>query len=141
MSHINIVVHAVWGTKSRTQIISDPVRIQLCDHIKYNAKKKSIFIDTINGHTDHMHSLMHLRSDLNIGDQMQLIKGESSHWLNGAGLLPNRFEWGDEYFAESVSPKEMHAVRAYIRNQQEHHKKISFEEEYNNFIKGVNLGC
>jgi len=71
---------------------------------------------------------------------MQLIKGESSHLLNGSGLLANHFEWAGEYFAESVSPRDMSGVRAYIRNQQEHHKKISFEEEYNHFLKGLNQG-
>ena len=140
MSYVNIAVHAVWGTKIRESVINDEILIQLCGHIKSNAKEKNIFIDTINGHEDHMHALMNLRPDLNIGNQMQLIKGESSHWLNGASLLKKHFGWADEYFAESVSPDHMEAVRAYIRNQKEHHKKISFDDELKNFLKNLNLG-
>jgi len=67
------------------------------------------------------------------------LKGESSHWLNGAGLLKKHFGWAGEYFAESVSPDRMEAVRAYIRNQKEHHKKISFNDELKNFLKNFNI--
>jgi len=67
------------------------------------------------------------------------LKGESSHWLNGASLLKKHFGWADEYFAESVSLDRMEAVRAYIRNQKEHHKKISFNDELKNFLKNFNI--
>jgi REP element-mobilizing transposase RayT len=70
---------------------------------------------------------------------IQLIKGEASHWVNKSGLLKERFEWQDEYFAVSVSESQVSAVRSYIANQENHHKKNTFEEEYQEFIKRYNL--
>ena len=65
---------------------------------------------------------------------MQLIKGESSFWINKHQLTKQKFEWQDEYFAVSVSESMLEKVRYYIRNQEEHHKKVTFQEEYDDFI-------
>ncbi len=71
---------------------------------------------------------------------MQLIKGESSYWINKNELTSQKFEWQDEYFAVSVSKSGLDAVRKYIHNQEEHHRKKSFQEEYEEFIKNYNFG-
>jgi REP element-mobilizing transposase RayT len=65
---------------------------------------------------------------------MQLIKGESSYWINKNNLIQQKFEWQDEYFAVSVSESGITSVRNYIINQEEHHRKSFFQEEYDNFI-------
>src|SRR4249920_2872295 len=114
MSHTNIMVHAVWGTKNRYPFLTPDVKQKVCNHIKENARNKGIFIDSINGDTDHLHSLMGLKRDLSIATQMQLIKGECAHWINSNRLIKNQFGWSDEYFAESVSPGDLNGVRAYI---------------------------
>jgi REP element-mobilizing transposase RayT len=66
---------------------------------------------------------------------MQLIKGESSFWLNKSSLLNTNFEWAEEYFAASVSDDKAEVVRNYINNQEEHHRILPFLEEYNRFLK------
>jgi len=73
------------------------------------------------------------------GDQtlqkiMQLIKGESSHWINKNELVKGKFEWQDEFFAVSVSESMIVKVRNYIRNQEKHHELQTFQEEYDGFI-------
>lgn len=65
---------------------------------------------------------------------MQLIKGESSFWINKEKLINDRFGWQDEYFAVSVSESMVERVRNYIRNQESHHKKVSFTDEYNELM-------
>ena len=65
---------------------------------------------------------------------MQLIKGESSFWINQHQLTEQKFEWQDEYIALSVSYSAVNKVRAYILNQKAHHKKKTFTEEYEEFI-------
>ncbi len=65
---------------------------------------------------------------------MQLVKGESSFWINKNRLTREKFEWQDEYFAVSVSESMIDVVRGYIRNQEEHHKEINFQEEYQKYI-------
>ena len=103
-------------------------------HISENAKEKGIYIDFINGYSDHCHCLISLGADQNIQKIMQLIKGESSFWINKNRLTKEKFEWQDEYFAVSVSESIIDKVRDYIKNQETHHKKKTFQEEYDDFI-------
>jgi len=70
---------------------------------------------------------------------MQLIKGESSYWINKNQLTPQKFEWQDEYFAVSVSESGLEKVRDYIKNQEEHHRRKSFIEEYKEYIQNYNF--
>lgn len=66
---------------------------------------------------------------------MQLIKGESSYWINKQKLTPEKFEWQDEYFAVSVSESNIDIVRDYIKNQEEHHRHKTFADEYDELIE------
>jgi REP element-mobilizing transposase RayT len=66
--------------------------------------------------------------------QKLMIKGESSFWINKYQLTKQKFEWQDEYFTVSVSEPMVEKVRTYIRNQEENHKKVTFQEEYDEFI-------
>jgi REP element-mobilizing transposase RayT len=68
-----------------------------------------------------------------------LIKGESSFWINKQKLIPHKFEWQDEYFAASVGYSSIENVRRYIANQEEHHKKITFADEYKMFLESNGL--
>lgn len=66
---------------------------------------------------------------------MQLIKGESSPWINKNSMTSQKFEWQDDYYASSVSPAKLNVMREYIKNQEEHHRKKSFQEEYQELIQ------
>lgn len=129
------MIHAVWGTKSRYPFLTQEIRKKVIDHIKENAKVKGIYIDRINGHTDHLHCLLSLNADMSISKAMQLIKGESSFWVNKQNLTASKFEWADEYYAASVSESRMAVVRNYIDNQEEHHRKETFTSEYEEFLR------
>jgi REP element-mobilizing transposase RayT len=130
------MVHAVWGTKNRFPFLSKGIRTDVINHIKSNAALKQIFIDELNGHNDHLHCLFKLNADLSISKTLQLIKGESSFWINKQSLTRSKFEWADEYYAASVSESKLEAARTYIRNQEQHHAKTSFQSEYEAFLKG-----
>ena len=135
MAFVKIWIHAVWGTKNREPVLENGILESVCDHIKENGKLKGIFIESINGYSDHLHCLMLLNADTSISKQMQLIKGESSFWINKNKIIKGKFEWADEYFASSVSEDKLDIARAYILNQQEHHKKVTFKDEYEKFLK------
>jgi REP element-mobilizing transposase RayT len=141
MSYVKIWIHSVWGTKNREPLLSKEIRKDLFRHIKENGKEKDIYIDSINGHLDHVHCLMALNADLTIAKAMQLIKGESTFWANKNKLVKPKLEWADEYFAVSISESMVENVRNYIKNQEEHHKKITFQQEYNEFIKKYKFYC
>jgi len=135
MGYIKIWVHLVWTTKSHKPLLTKEIRQNIFSHIRENAKKKNIYVDFINGYLEHIHCLISLGSGQNIDNILMLLKGESSHWINEQKLTKEKFEWQKEYFAVSVSESAVHRVRAYIKNQENHHKKKSFNDEYQEFIR------
>lgn len=135
MPFVRVYIHFVWSTKNREQFLATKeIRQKVWQHIKENAKEKGIFIDFINGYSEHCHCLISLGIDQTIQKTMQLIKGESSFWINKQQLINHKFEWQDEYFAVSVSESMIDKVREYIKRQEEHHKHKTFSEEYDEFI-------
>lgn len=135
MPFIKVYIHFVWGTKNRFPFLdSTELRKKVWNHIKENAKEKGIYVDFINGYADHCHCIISLGVDQNIQKIIQLIKGESSFWINKNKLTKEKFEWQDEYFAVSVSESLIDKVRDYIKNQEVHHKKKTFQEEYDEII-------
>ncbi len=134
------MIHAVWGTKNRNPLLTKEVKPIVIEHIKKNAKLKGIYIDRLNGHTEHLHCLFSLNADMSISKTLQLIKGESSFWINKEKITDANFEWADEYFAVSVSESMLEKVRTYIDNQEAHHQKITFAQEYDEFVRRYNLG-
>ena len=129
MPWIKVWLHFVWSTKDRFPYLHDEIRTTVFDHIRQNAKKKGIYIDFINGWVDHVHALISLGNDQTLEKLMQLIKGESSFWINRNNVTKAKFGWQDEYFVASVSPSAVASVRRYIANQPLHHADISFESE------------
>ncbi|OWY22919.1 transposase [Sphingobacteriales bacterium UPWRP_1] len=135
MPFVKVYIHFVWSTKNRYPFLDNKeLRTKVWKHIQDNAQKKGIFVDFVNGYADHCHCLVSLGVDQTIQKVMQLIKGESSFWINKHGLTTEKFEWQDEYFAVSVSESMIDRVRNYIKNQEEHHKKKTFQEEYDELI-------
>jgi REP element-mobilizing transposase RayT len=129
------MLHLVWCTKDRIPLLTANVKSIILNHIRQNAKTKGIFIDTMEGHLDHIHALIGLNAEMSISKVMQLIKGESSFWINRERLFTHSFEWAVDYFAISVSPSSLERVRNYIRNQEHHHQKLSFKDEYEQLKK------
>lgn len=125
----------VWATKNRYPFLKKPVRAKVFEHIAKNAKLKGIYLDCINGFDEHVHCLISLSSDQTICKVVQLIKGESSFWINKEKLCAGKFEWQEEYFAVSVSHSQLPKVRDYIYDQENHHQKKTFQQEYDEFIK------
>ena len=107
---------------------------KLIDHIRINAKEKGIYIDVLNGHKEHIHCIISLNPDQTLAKVIQLIKGESSFWVNKNKLTRYRFEWAVEYYGVSVSESQLHHVRKYIENQEVHHKIKTWEDECNDMI-------
>lgn len=135
MAFVRIWVHCVWATKKRHHFLTSEIKKSIIDHLKENAGYKSIYIDAINGHSNHLHCIISLGPEQSISKVMQLIKGESAFWINKNKITGSKFEWADEYYAVSVSESQLQNVRVYIANQEEHHKKKSWDDEYNEFIK------
>ena len=105
----------------------------LCQHIWEYSKGKSIHLINVNVWLDRFISLAGGRQ--NIATIMNLIKGESSYWANKNLNWPEKFGWQDDYFAVSVDESQFDAVNNYISNQEDHHQRKTFQQEYDEFIK------
>jgi putative transposase len=135
MSYTKIWLHCVWSTKNRKIIIPNSFRPELLSHIREQAREKNIFLDYINLHKDHVHALINLGRQQTIAELMHQIKGESSFWINKQKVLSCKFNWQDDYFVVSVSQSHVERVRKYIKNQDEHHRNISWNEEVVLFLE------
>jgi putative transposase len=139
MSFVKILIHAVWATKDRKPLLTDANKAALCDHIRKYAVTKNIHLVNVNGHRDHLHCLLSLSSDQNIATVMNLLKGESSFWANKNLKWSEKFGWQDEYFAVSVSQSQAEVVNNYIVNQDDHHRRKTFQEEYEEFMNRLRV--
>ena len=135
MPWVRVWIHFVWSTKNREPYLNSDIRQDILAHIRENARAKSIHIDCMNGYLEHVHCLVSLGTDQTIEKIAQLIKGESSFWINKSGVCKTKFGWQDEYFAVSVSEVTVPAVRKYISKQEEHHRTKSFADEFEVFMK------
>jgi REP element-mobilizing transposase RayT len=137
MSHTyhKIWLHYIWATKYRKPLITKNLKIKLNGHIKKNAKDNDIYIDTVNGIVDHIHLLVGLYPSQCPSYIANMIKGESSNWINKNDFIKQKFAWQGGYSVFSVSESNVQKVREYIMNQEEHHKKMTYEEEIEKFLK------
>jgi putative transposase len=139
MSWVRVYIHIVFTTKNREPFLNSvELRKQVFQHIKQNALDKDIWLDCVNGYSEHAHCLISLKRDQTISKVVQLIKGESSFWVNKNKLTENYFMWQDDYWAVGVSESQVERVRRYIHNQEIHHAKKSFTTEINEFIEKYN---
>lgn len=135
MPYIKVYVHLVWSTKNRVKYLDNlTLRKKMWQHIYDNAHAKSIHLDFVNGYSDHCHCLVSMKSDQTLKGIVQLIKGESSNWINKQKTVNGHFGWQDSYFAVGVSESRIGAVRNYIINQEDHHSRKTWDEECEELI-------
>ncbi len=139
MPYLEIWIHMVWATKAREPLLTPIVLERLQPHIQEQCAMKEIYLDIVNGYVDHMHALFALPGTQPVAKIAQLIKGESSHWLNQQEWCRGSFEWQDDYAAFSVCPSDRRVVREYIRSQASHHRVKSFAEEYGEMVERAGL--
>ena len=135
MSYTRVWIHLVFTTKNRYPYLLKDLRTIVFDHIEQNARIKKIYLEAINGHIDHVHTLIRVQPSQTIAKIAQLIKGECAHWINLNRLTSEKFEWQDDYFATSVGETQLPTVLKYISNQEVHHQNTSFEDEYRSLLK------
>lgn len=134
MPFIKVYLHLVFTIKNPYPFLDTPEkRMKVWKHNKENAVEKGIYIDAVNGYSQHCHCLVSLGANQTIADVAQLIKGESSFWINKNELTDEKFAWQSEYWAVSVSESIIPNVRNYIFRQEQHHSKKSYEDECREF--------
>ena len=136
MSHalVKIWIHAVFRTKNEAVIIPPDLRPALNQQIKSILTEQNCKVRVVNSVKDHMHCLFLLSADADIAGVIKNLKGIFSHWINHENLTRSKFTWQVGYGAFSVSESSVPNVEKYIGNQERHHQKTTFQEEYDRFM-------
>jgi len=119
-------VQCVFSTKNRTNSIPAELQQQLWAYLLGVANNLRLRTLAVGGTTNHVHLLLALPTTMAVAETVQKLKANSSRWLGEHGI---KFQWQEGYGVFSVSPSLLTTVQAYIRNQEEHHRRRSFEEE------------
>jgi REP element-mobilizing transposase RayT len=134
-TYTQIHIQFVFAVKYRDGIIHSSFQGELYQYISGILKPHNHKLLAINGMPDHIHIFIGMRPTQSISDLMQDIKRSSSKWINEKQFLNRKFEWQEGYGAFSYSKSHVNSVINYIKNQEEHHKKESFRDEYLTFLK------
>ena len=141
MSHTyhKIWLHFIWSTKERTSLITKRLKKGLIKHFKEYGHENGIYVDTVNGVQDHLHFLIGLDPTQSPSKIANLLKGESSNWVNKNDFLKAKFAWQEGYSVFSVSESHVKRVRDYIINQELHHRKMTYLEEVEKFLQAYGV--
>ena len=135
MSYTSSYFHCVFGTKQRQRLITPALRERLWPFLGGIARQNKMKAIEIGGVEDHVHILLSLPSTLSIAKALQLIKGGSSKWVHETFSEHRQFAWQQKYGAFSVSLSQLDTLIQYIKGQQEHHRRMTFQEEFQALLK------
>ena len=138
-TYTQIFIHIVFTTKNREPVLAEARRDDLFRYIWGIHQKHHCHLHRINGVEDHLHILTSLHPTVSLADYMREIKTGSSLWIKREGVFPGFNGWQDGYGAFTVSLSEKAAVIEYIKQQQEHHRTVSFIEEYKALLEAAGV--
>ena len=133
-THLSLHYHLIFSTKDRVAHIHSDWRGRLHTYLGGIVNNLGGTPVAIGGVDDHVHLLVGLRATHRLADMLREIKSVSSKWVHEELSKP-LFSWQEGYAAFTVSPSQIEAVKRYIANQEEHHHKKTFQEEYLEFLK------
>jgi len=138
-TYANLLAHVVFSTKDRHPMILDDFRERLHEYLSGVARKEFGRVLKIGGMPDHLHAILSLRTDVSIAEAMRKWKSLSSGWIHKTFPGNDAFAWQAGYGAFSVSQSNIADVTAYIERQAEHHRTMTFQEEFIAFLKRHDL--
>ena len=129
-------LHLVFSTKERRPFLNDETfQVEMFRMLAHHVKETGCVSASVGGHTDHVHLLVGLSRTITIAKLVEKIKTETSTWAKDKENCSSAFGWQSGYGAFSVSHSNRSAVDEYIRNQREHHHKLSFQDEFRELCK------
>jgi len=134
-SYHQIYIQAVFAVKYRKAQIKKNWKSEMLGVIGNLINESRSKVILVNGTSDHVHCFFGLHPADSVSKLMQTVKAKSSKWLNKTGHLNHRFEWQEGYGAFSYNRSHVDAVYKYIQNQENHHKKVTFLNEYINMLE------
>jgi len=137
MSYTNLLYHIVYATKERVPLITNVLRPRLHEYLGGTVRGLGGVAIEINGVADHVHILARLCPTISVSEFLSKLKSGSSGWAKRQ--TAGRFGWQARFAAFTVSESQVGRVRRYIRNQEEHHRTKSFEDEFKALLRGHNV--
>lgn len=129
-TYTQIHIQTVFAVQNRQSLIRDEWKDELFKYITAIIQNNDHKLLQINGMPDHIHCLFGLRPVQVISNLMKQVKQDSSKWINQNNLMKEKFSWQEGFGAFSYSKSQLPRVIKYIQNQQQHHRKRTFREEY-----------
>jgi REP element-mobilizing transposase RayT len=138
-TYTQILYHIVFATKNREAALDKPHRDELYRFIWGCLDERHCHLYRIGGIEDHVHILTGLHPTVSLSDLIKELKTASSAWIKGRGMFPRFRHWQDGYGAFTHAIDQRHGLIEYIRNQEIHHQKTSFLEEYQALVEQAGL--
>jgi REP element-mobilizing transposase RayT len=134
-TYIQIHIHAIVAVKFRAAVIMPLWKERLHQYITGIIQNHTHKVLSINRMPDHLHLFFGFRPNQSLSDLMRLVKGESSEWINKQRFTPSVFRWQEGYAAFSYARSQVKTVAQYVEDQETHHSKKTFLEEYKQFLR------
>ena len=131
---VKLYVHIIFSTKNRADLIQPEIEEELFAYIGGVSNNNKSKLLAANGTKNHIHLLVSMSKNIELSELVGDIKRDSSKWIKTKAKEFHSFRWQDGYGAFSVGYTQIEDVKKYIANQKEHHKKISFEDEFRYFL-------
>jgi putative transposase len=133
-TYTQIFYHVVFAVRNRNAVLHPPVNVEVYKYISGIIEKQNQKLFIINGMPDHVHLLINCKPDINLSNLVKEIKEHSTRFINDNKLVPAKFYWQAGFGAFTVAKRDIAHVIAYIKNQEEHHRSITFRKEYIEFL-------
>lgn len=135
----SVLIHLIFSTKNREPFITPTIETELHPYMATIFRGLESPSLAINGTHDHIHILFSLSRVIAIADLLEEVKTESSKWIKTKGPEFRNFHWQRGYGAFSIGRSQVEEVKQYIHGQKEHHRRVTFQEEYRKFLKAYGV--
>jgi len=129
-TYLQLYIHAVFAVKGRENLLHKPWRDEIFKYMSGIINDKNQKSIIVNGVEDHVHLFIGLKPSMSIADLIRDIKSSTTNFINEKRLIKGRFSWQEGYSVFSYSRSQLDQVYQYILNQEKHHLKSTFKEEY-----------
>ena len=138
-TYTNLLVHMVFSTQGREPWLRESVRQRVFAYLGGIAQESGAAPVCIGGVADHVHMLLALSSGLSCAQAAQRVKGASARWIHETFVEMRKFAWQEGYGAFTVGQSQIAATRKYIAGQEEHHRRVTFQDEFLAFLARNNV--
>jgi REP element-mobilizing transposase RayT len=138
-TYTHLLIHVVFGTEERAPLIAHEMRGELYAYMGGTIREMGAVLLAMNSMPDHVHMLVSVPASLAVANLVRAAKANSSRWIHQRWPERLKFAWQQGYGAFSVSESATSQVERYIRTQEEHHRTLSFEDEFRELLKKHNI--